>query len=160
VNDARMGTELERVYREHGERLWRAVFAYAADRSIADDAVAEAFTQALRRGPGIGDPLRWVWRVAFRVAAGELQERRKRAVFRDETVHNDEVPVDLMRALARLSPKQRAAILLHHYAGYRTSEIADILGSTTGAVRVHLSVGRRRLRDYISEGIQEGIQDA
>jgi DNA-directed RNA polymerase specialized sigma24 family protein len=41
---------VESVYREQGTRLWRAVFAYTGNREVADDAVAEAFTQLLHRG--------------------------------------------------------------------------------------------------------------
>ena len=40
---------LERVYRENAERLWRAVLLAFGSREVADDAVAEAFAQALRR---------------------------------------------------------------------------------------------------------------
>jgi hypothetical protein len=78
VEDAETEQGLELVYRDHGARLWRAVFAFAGDRQIADDAIAEAFAQALRRGNELRDPLAWIWRVAFRVAAGELKERHAR----------------------------------------------------------------------------------
>jgi DNA-directed RNA polymerase specialized sigma24 family protein len=33
--------------------MWQAVFAFAGDPEVASDAVAEAFTQALRRGDAI-----------------------------------------------------------------------------------------------------------
>jgi RNA polymerase sigma factor (sigma-70 family) len=58
----------------------------------------------------------------------------------------NEPPGDLIQALAVLSPKQRAAAVLHYYLGYPTREIADILDSSQAAVRVHLSQGRKRLR--------------
>jgi DNA-directed RNA polymerase specialized sigma24 family protein len=41
--------ELERLYREQGDRMWRAVLAFAGDPEVAKDAVAEAFAQALSR---------------------------------------------------------------------------------------------------------------
>jgi hypothetical protein len=44
--------ELERLYRSQRGRMWQAVFAFAGDPEVASDAVAEAFTQALRRGDG------------------------------------------------------------------------------------------------------------
>src|SRR5947208_16332565 len=69
--------EVERVYREKGDRMWRALLAFAGDPEVASDAVAEAFAQALRRGGEIRDPERWVWRAAFRIAAGALKERRR-----------------------------------------------------------------------------------
>ncbi|MGZ4131426.1 MAG: RNA polymerase sigma factor [Actinomycetota bacterium] len=145
-------TALERVYREEGERLWRAVFAYAGDRQIADDAVAEAFAQALRRGDALRDPARWVWAVAFRVAKGELAGRRKSDGEPREAAYDMPEPArDVVDALARLSPRQRSCVVLHHYAGYPVKEIATMLGSTTAAVKVHLSQGRKRLRALLIE---------
>jgi DNA-directed RNA polymerase specialized sigma24 family protein len=122
---------LERVYEEEGARLWRAVYLYAADREVASDAVAEAFAQALRRGGDLRSPERWVWRTAFRIAAGELKRRRNEAGSLTESRY--EVPdetAELLVALPRLSPKQRAAIVLHYHAGYSLKEVADIIGST------------------------------
>ncbi|HJS26677.1 MAG TPA: hypothetical protein VJ913_06090, partial [Actinomycetota bacterium] len=60
--------------------MWRAVLAFAGDPEVASDAVAEAFAQVLRRGEDVRDPEGWVWRAAFRIASGELKERRKRPV--------------------------------------------------------------------------------
>ena len=37
--------DIEAIYREHGKRLWWVVLAYAGDREIASDAVAEASTR-------------------------------------------------------------------------------------------------------------------
>jgi hypothetical protein len=42
VKEATDATDLEQLYRDQGDRLWRAILAYAGDRRIADDAVAEA----------------------------------------------------------------------------------------------------------------------
>ena len=142
---------LEELYHSHGQRLWRAIFASAGDRTIADDSVAEAFAQALHRGGDLRDPLAWIWRVAFRIAAGQLKDRRSRTELVDDVAVEDPSTLELIQALSRLSPKQRAAILLRHYAGYRTDEVARILGSSPGAVRVHVSIGRRRLRSLMEE---------
>jgi RNA polymerase sigma-70 factor (ECF subfamily) len=157
VQDSPVATEsgaIEAVYRAQGERLWRAVFAYAGDRAVADDAVAEAFAQALKRGSAVRKPERWVWRVAFRVAAGELKERRRFTVPLAEQTATDprDLSGALLLALRRLTDKQRASLILHHYAGYRAHEIAPMIGSTTAAVRVHMSRGRKRLRELLSEG--------
>jgi RNA polymerase sigma factor (sigma-70 family) len=143
--------ELEAIYRDHGSRLWWAVLAYTGDREIASDAVAEAFAQALRRGDDLRNPLPWVWKSAFRIAAGELERRRKHVPLEDATYHMPE-PTDLFAALARLSPNQRAAVVLHYYVGYRLSEVARILGSTKSTVSVHLVRGRRRLKELLEEG--------
>jgi RNA polymerase sigma factor (sigma-70 family) len=120
---------------------------------VASDAVAEAFAQALRRGDQVRDVERWVWRASFKIARGELARRRRDAgTFADVPVELPEDTVDLMRALAGLSPKQRGAAVLRLYAGYSAKETARILGSTAGAVGMHLDRARRRLRDELGVG--------
>ena len=142
--------ELERLYRDQRDRMWRAVFAFAGDPEVASDAVAEAFAQALKRGEAIRSPERWLWRTIFRIAAGELQQRRRRAPERIEATYEmDDLARDLVVALARLSQRQREAVILHHAVGYQAKEIARITGSTTPAVHVQLSRARKRLRELL-----------
>ena len=152
MRDAKDATVIERLYRDHGDRLWRSVYAATGDRGITDDAVAEAFTQALRRGGELRDPLAWIWRAAFRIASGELKERRRRIGFglSDGYAPPPEIG-SLGVSLGTLSPKQRASVILRYYLGYDARTIAGVIGSTPGAVRVHLSVARRRLRSLMEE---------
>ena len=144
--------QIERLYREQGDRIWRGVLAFAGDPEVASDAVAEAFAQVLRRGDEVRDPERWIWRAAFRISAGELKERRKRVVTTSVGSYDMEEPArDLVVALAALSERQRASVVLHDAAGYSAREVAKIVGSTEAAVRVHLMRGRRRLRELLGE---------
>ena len=139
--------EVERLYREQGDRIWRSVFAWAGDPEVARDAVAEAFAQLLRRGREIRDPGRWVWRAAFRIAAGDLKTRTRNVPLTNERSYDMEEPArELLQALRSLSAKQRACVVLHHAAGYPVRDVALIVGSTPAAVKVHLMRGRRRLR--------------
>jgi RNA polymerase sigma-70 factor, ECF subfamily len=147
---ASRSAEIERLYRERGDRIWRAVLAFSGDPEVASDAVAEAFAQVLRRGDAVEDPERWVWRAAFRIASGELKERRKRPVMETIGSYEMEEPArDLVVALSRLSDRQRRAVVLHDAAGYPAREVARMVGSTEAAVRVHLMRGRRRLRELL-----------
>jgi RNA polymerase sigma-70 factor (ECF subfamily) len=144
--DTSLRGELERLYRDQRDRMWRAVLAFAGDPEVASDAVAEAFAQALRRGGAIRSPERWLWRTVFRIAAGELHELHRRPDHPEEAYEMDDLARDLIAALAELPEKQRAAVLLHHAGGYPAKEIAEIIGSTTAGVHVLLSRGRSRLR--------------
>jgi RNA polymerase sigma factor (sigma-70 family) len=138
---------LEQVYREQSAKLWRALIAYTGDREIADDALAEAFAQAIGRGGALRTPERWVWIAAFRIAAGELKTQDQRAGGHELPASTEaSEAVELLDALTRLPPKQRAVLVLHYYGGYKSREIALIVGSTAATVRVHLSAGRKRLR--------------
>jgi RNA polymerase sigma-70 factor (ECF subfamily) len=150
--DVSRSDEIERLYRERGDRMWRAVLAFAGDPEVASDAVAEAFAQVLRRGGEVRDPERWVWRAVFRIASGELNERRKRPVTETMGAYEMEEPArDLVVALSALSDRQRKAVVLHDAAGYPAKEVARIVGSTEAAVRVHLMRGRRRLRELLRD---------
>lgn len=144
-------TELERCYLRQREKLWRSLLLFSADHEVASDAVAEAFVQALRRGEGVRDLDRWVWKAAFAIARGELRHRSTTEPLIDLPQEMPASTVDLVRALERLSPKQRASVVLHHYAGYSTKETAAIIGSTPPAVGVHLQRARARLRALLQE---------
>jgi RNA polymerase sigma factor (sigma-70 family) len=144
---------LEQVYREQSAKLWRALVAYTGDRGIADDALAEAFAQAIGRGRALRTPERWVWIAAFRIAAGEMKTQERRVAGHEPPAPADPAEaseaVELLDALTRLPPKQRAVLVLHYYGGYKSREIAQIVGSTAATVRVHLSAGRKRLRTLL-----------
>ena len=43
-------SDIEALYRADADRLWRAIYAFAGDPEIANDAVAEAYAQLSRRG--------------------------------------------------------------------------------------------------------------
>jgi len=145
-------SRFEVLYRAHGPRLQRNVLLYSGDREIANDAVAEAFAQAIRRGDAVRDPLAWVTRAAFRIAAGALKERRRTDYpLAERTYEMPEPATELVAAFARLSPKQRAAVILHFRDGYTLAEVAEIIGSTASAVGVHLNRARKRLRDLMGD---------
>jgi RNA polymerase sigma-70 factor (ECF subfamily) len=144
--------ELGRLFEAEGPKLWRAVFAFTRDRAVASDAVAEAFAQCLRRGAEVDDPRAWIWRASFRIAAGALKDRdRWRSLPDDWDRPAVDEPVELLSIIGRLAPRQRAALILRHYAGYDVGEIASLLGMARATVRVHLSRGRRRLRALLED---------
>jgi RNA polymerase sigma factor (sigma-70 family) len=140
---------LEYAYREVGDDMWRAILAWSGGRrDVADEAVAEAFSQAARRMGDIRELHPWLFKAAFRIAAGELQ-RRSKSVFLDDV--EGETTDDLTMAdfsdLARsLSPTQRRAFVLRDLLGYPTPDVAELLGISQVAVRVHLHGARKRLR--------------
>jgi RNA polymerase sigma-70 factor, ECF subfamily len=153
VRDLTTHTVPERIgdlYAREGPRIWRAVFAYCQDRAITDDAVAEAFAQCLRRGTEVRDSKAWVWMAAFRLAAGELKERSRARPVEVEPTYELSEPADRLIGALRLLPgNQRACVVLHDYVGYGSDEVARIIGVSRATVRVHLSRGRRRLRELL-----------
>jgi RNA polymerase sigma-70 factor (ECF subfamily) len=153
---------VESAYRADGDRLWRAIYAWAGDPEVASDAVAEAFAQLINRGEAVRDPAAWAWRTAFRLAAGAMKAGRDAnrlspnevadTSARREPGHLDRYgDPDLLAALRRLPDGQRAAVILFYYADMPIAEIASRLGSNQLAVRANLSRGRRRLRQLLGD---------
>lgn len=162
-------------------RLWRSVLAWAGSRDVADEACAEAFAQAARRGDAVRDVDAWVWRAAFRIAGGELKRRRSSPTGRtagaagsdsgdqrryplvdidaiagtvaDRTIDPDlpAATVDLVRALQRLTEQQRACVVLRDVAGLSARETAEALGTTPATVRVQAMRGRQKLRELLED---------
>jgi len=144
--------DLEGLYREHGKRLWWALVAFSGDREIASDSEAEAFAQAIRRGDALRDPLAWIWKAAFRIAAGELKDRGTQPPPMSEPMYElPEPAAEVTVALRQLPPQQRAAVVLHYYADRPIREIAELLGTSSSTVAVHLHRGRNRLRDLLGD---------
>lgn len=140
------------VWERDGARLWRSLLGYSGDPEIASDAMSEAFAQALGRGPAVRDHAAWIWRASFRIAAGELQRRSSTTdAVVERTYDMPEPTVDLLRALASLSPNQRAVAVLALYADLPPRQIAERLGISSAAARVHLSQARRRLREMLGD---------
>lgn len=149
------------TYLEVRGPLWRALVAWSGDPDVADEAVAEAFAQLLRRGDEVADPAAWVWRAAFRVAAGDLQRRRGRARRGADPVALELVPsvtdrlpdeaLDLVEALQALTEQQRSCIALVDVAGHTAPSAAEILGTSAATVRVQLMRARRQLRTLLAD---------
>jgi RNA polymerase sigma-70 factor (ECF subfamily) len=52
----------------------------------------------------------------------------------------------LDRAFRRLTPDERAVLVLRHYVGYEPTEIADMLGISPGTIRSRLHHAHRAMR--------------
>lgn len=61
---------------------------------------------------------------------------------------NDELRV----GLARLTDRQRSAVLYHHVAGFSYAEIADLIGTTEAAARRSAADGMAKLRALYDRG--------
>ena len=143
---------VRRVYESDHPRLWRSLYAFTGSRSLADDAAAEAFAQALRRGADVHDVAAWVWRSAFAIARGELQRRgRAGGELPDVAVAaaSDGLAA-LLAQLSALSPDDRELLVLCHVAGWKPRELAPVLGVPVGALRVRLHRATRRARELLT----------
>src|SRR5262249_52929106 len=123
-----------------------------------EDVVQEALFQAYRRLETFDDsqPLApWLFKIAHNRCIDFLRRRSVRRKAEAEAAKPVFVPPiepsepALSRAVERLvlslPPKERACVLLKDVFDYSLEEIADLVGSTVGAVKAALNRGRAKL---------------
>lgn len=148
--------------------LWPSLFAFTGGRrQIAEDALAEAFAQAIAKSDSIRDPLPWIFRVAMRAAAREMKAERVRdrdSVDQLEDIANSGADGsgglhELVWAIRQLPANQRAAIVLHYELDRSVQEIASLMGIRPSTVKVHLHRGRASLRRLLGSEDEENHND-
>jgi len=78
------------------------------------------------------------------------RSREQRASGSD-VIYPNEVRPEVLEAVGRLSPRQRAAIFLTYWEGLGVDEVAVRLGVREGSVKRHLARGRAKLRGVLNE---------
>ena len=141
------------------DRLFAIAQRILRDVDRAEDALQDALVIAWRDVRALRDPDRfdaWIHRVVVRECIDHAtRERRRVANLRVLPVDGPAAPDDLLtladrdqleRGFRRLSPEQRAILVLHHYEGYTPSEIAEVLGIPPGTARSRLHHAHRAMR--------------
>jgi RNA polymerase sigma-70 factor (ECF subfamily) len=145
--------------RLYGLALWRT-----GKPEDAEEVVQEAFVRiaTLRKRLGtVRDPRWWLLALTHRLAVDVTRRRqRRRAEPLDAHPHLAEAPVDPARTvdaerawalLARVSPKQREVIYLHHDSGMSHAEIGRFLGIPAFTAASRYRLGLRAIRLLLEE---------
>jgi RNA polymerase sigma-70 factor (ECF subfamily) len=157
--------DFDAVYQQYRLRIYRALCGVVFDDAAAEDLTQEAFMRAWRsRGSYRGDPDEigsWIYRIAMNVAFSWLRRQRLAKLLpvrlflgggheaqTFESVENRHL-ADI--ALAALSPKLRAVVVLTYFAGLTREEIAKTLDVPPGTVASRLSNAQRLMRQAIGE---------
>jgi len=138
-------TQFRELYDQEYVPVYRAIRAVVLDSAAAEDLTQETFVRAYRarnRYTPTAPPGAWLRRIGVNLAISYLR-RQKLARFLPARLYVTPDRRDYDRAEARdvvdkaltaLSPKLRAAIVLHYYEGMTREEIADVLGVPAGTV--------------------------
>ncbi|GAA4588391.1 RNA polymerase sigma-70 factor (ECF subfamily) [Actinoplanes octamycinicus] len=155
-----------RVWRDNATR----VLAYAlrhVDRDVAQDIVADTFLVAWRRFADLpAEPLPWLLVVARKTIANHRRSDDRRARLRAEVERlrhlAEPAPAadlaaveraEVLAALARLTPREREALLLVAWDGLEPADAARVAGCGRAAFHVRLFRARRKLADrHVPEG--------
>ncbi|MFT3873253.1 MAG: SigE family RNA polymerase sigma factor [Nocardioides sp.] len=143
--------------RARQQRLVRSAYLLTGDFQRAEDLVQEALIRAAQRWDALskGHPDAWVRTVIFREHVSWWRRvRRETVTDRPPDVAHDpprETPVMVQTALAQLTHKQRAALVLRYLEDLSVAETAAVLGVSEGTVKKQCSVALARLREIAPE---------
>ena len=145
----------EEFFAAHRSRLFGALVVMTDNRAEAEEILQDAFLTVWERWErvvGMDDPVGFLYRVAMNVFRKRL---RRAAVAVRKAAHLLPVGDELVgvetrdeaaRLLARLTPRERAAIVVTAYLGYSSEEAGELLGIKATTVRVLTNRARATLR--------------
>lgn len=158
--EQRHEAEFEAFVASRWQRLARVAYLLTGDWGHAEDLVQTALATCYRHWPKLvatGGEEAYV-RMAMvnaHISAGRRRRFRELITFRlperagaDDTRSVDDRDL-LRRALRRLPPRTRAAVVLRHYAGLSEADAAIAMSCSVGNIKRLSSQGLQRLREYL-----------
>jgi len=156
--------QLERLYREHADRMYGLCLRMSGDATrateLAQDVFVRAWEQLDRLEPGT-DAGAWLWRLATNVVLNAMRSDRRRVArvapvaepaLLERAQLGTPLPVrrlSLDAAIAQLPERAREVFVLHDVEGFAGPEVAQMLGVAEGTVRAHLHRARAQLREAL-----------
>ncbi len=156
----------ETLVRQHQKDLFRLAYRMTGNADDAKDLSQEAFLRAYR-GLGTFDGRSslstWLYRITVNLCISHLRQRRvvdEREIPNTvadpapkslETLEEHEIHRAVAEAVAQLPPQQQATLLLRVHHGLPYREIAEILESSEGTVRVNYFHAVAKLKTQLKE---------
>jgi RNA polymerase sigma factor (sigma-70 family) len=164
MRGSRAARAVEDLYRRHVGEVYRYAYAMLGNRADAEDVAQTTFMNALHaleRGQRPRKPSSWLLAIAHNVVRQRFRQAQARpievelsselaGVERDESGPTVE---EMVKALGRIPPLQREAIVLREFEGRPYAEIARILGITTSALETLLFRARRSLAEELEAAV-------
>jgi RNA polymerase sigma-70 factor, ECF subfamily len=154
------------IVRRHQRQVYQLCYRFAGNHEDASDLAQDAFIRAYRGlGSFKGNSTfsTWLYRVAVNVCLNRVGSRARKPLLpldaaervdaRGERVDTmllrGERAAEIRAAIARLPRKQRAALILRVYHELPHDRIAEILGSSVGAVKANFFHALTNLRKLL-----------
>ena len=155
----RASAALDDLYRRHVGDVYRYTYAVLGNHSDAEDVTQTTFINALRaleRGEQPREPSNWLLAIAHNL----VRQRWRQAAARPAEIElvgdvaagvpDEEIELDgLVKALQRIPPAQREALVMRELEGRSYQEISELLGVTNSALETLLFRARRSLADEL-----------
>jgi len=152
---SRKDKEFSEIYNRHVDTVYRVCFMFLKNQSDTEDAVQDTFIKLMNyKGEFESEEHEkaWLIRTASNHCRDMLRHFWRKTVsldvvqeFGDDGDESFQIDDTLEKVLA-LPDKYKTVIYLYYYEGYKTQEIADMIGKPDATVRGYLRKGRELLK--------------
>jgi RNA polymerase sigma-70 factor (ECF subfamily) len=158
------------IVERHRRALYQLCYRFVGTHEDASDLSQDVFLRAyrgLRSFRGQSTLATWLYRIGVNVCLNRVSAKdtlRKltepideqqfvdqRAELPSDRLLNDEKAARVRAAIARLPRKQRATLILRTYHDMSHQEIADVLGSSVGAVKANFCHALGNLKKLLEQ---------
>lgn len=166
-NDKTNKNLIEQIIMEKYNQYYRLAFSYVHNETDAGDIVQNGAYKAIRNCHTLKQPeyaQTWVYRIMVNECFQFLKQAKTCSyeAIQDEEgneagyVEDHYTNLDLQRALAVLSEKDRTVVVLKYFEDMKLEEIAEILEENTNTVKSRLYRSLRKLRGILAYDEDDG----
>ncbi|CAM4005954.1 SigE family RNA polymerase sigma factor [Kibdelosporangium persicum] len=142
-------------------RLRRTAYLLCGDWHRAEDLVQVAFLKVYKSWPKVASsPLGYARQTLTNTVIDESRRfwRREQPTYplpdTAGTNADQDIALDLRRAMAALPPRQRAAVVLRYWDDLPIAAVADLLGCSEGTVKSQCAKGLAALREMVTDRLE------
>ncbi len=168
------------LLRRYERPVFSLIYRMVRHRALAEDLAQETFIKVLNALETYRPEYKfssWIFKIANNAAIDQLRRRELDTLSLDgapdartsdeiaatalqatdrsesplEELESRETGTAIERAIARLRPEYRTAILLRHVEGRAYEEIAEVMDLPLGTVKTYIHRARLELREYLAD---------
>ncbi|WP_299604841.1 RNA polymerase sigma factor [Aquimarina litoralis] len=154
------------LFERYHIRIFNFLLKMTNDRDASQDIAQEVFYKAIkyRKSYNKGKFSSWIYTIARNIFSDHYQSKKNKDQRLDEIeykteqegsngIEKDEIKEQLNQALKKLNKSDRELVIMNRYQGIKYQEIAEITGSTTGAVKTKVHRAIHKLKDHYLQNI-------
>lgn len=157
--------EMTLLFERYNVRLFNFLVQMTKDKAVAEDLTQTVFYKAIRYRTSYkgGQFVSWIFRIARNVFSDHYQKSKKTwnnveveqvaAIEEESAISQSEEVAHLHNALNKLSTEERELVVMNRLQGIKYDQIAEITGSSAGAVKVKMHRVIKKLKTVYFETI-------
>lgn len=154
------------LFERYHIKIFNFLLKMTRDRDISQDITQEVFYKAIKYRSSYkrGKFSSWIYTIARNIFADHYQsQKNKEDRFENieykieqkeqDTIEIKETNEELYKALNKLNKSDKELVIMNRYQGIKYQEIAEITGSTAGAVKTKIHRAIHKLKDHYLQNI-------